>query len=150
MELKELNLDEETTKQLEKIIQSETDKVRTDYSQRLKAVNEELSTLKPREKSDAEKELEELKKELSKAKFDKALNELGVDSGMAKYLKADIDIAEFGEYFKGFSNQRQDYTPKDHVKNCGVTKEQFKRMGIEEKTKLYSENPELYAQLKNN
>ena len=59
MNIDELNLTDETKAQVEKLLQSETDKIRTEYSQKLKTVNEELSQYKPKEKSDAEKALED-------------------------------------------------------------------------------------------
>lgn len=144
----EFNLNEECVGKLEKLIQSETDKVRTDYSQKLKLANNELESLRPKEKSDAEIELEQLKAELNKAKFEKSLKEIGVDDGLSKYLRADIDLNEFGTYYKGFTQERKDYVAKKHVDNCGITKEQFRVMNISERTKLYQENPELYNTLR--
>lgn len=143
----EFNLNEECVGKLERLIQSETDKVRTDYSQRLKTANDELESLRPKEKSDAEIELEELKAELSKAKFEKSLKEIGVDDDLSKYLRADINLDEFGTYYKGFK-ERKDYVAKKHVDNCGITKDQFRAMNISERTKLYQENPELYNTLR--
>lgn len=144
----EFNLSEDCVGKLKKLIQSETDKVRTDYSQRLKTANDELESLRPKEKSDAEIELEQLKAELSKAKFEKSLKEIGVDDGLSKYLKSDIDLNEFGNYYKGFTQERKDYVAKKHMNNCGISKEQFRAMNISEKTKLYQENPELYKTLR--
>ena len=40
MNIDELNLTDETKAQVEKLLQSETDKIRTEYSQKLKTVNE--------------------------------------------------------------------------------------------------------------
>lgn len=58
MELKIEGLTQEQMEQVNKLIQSETDKVRTDYSTRLRTANEELAKYKPQEKSDSEKALE--------------------------------------------------------------------------------------------
>lgn len=144
----EFNLNEECVGKLEKLIQSETDKVRTDYSQKLKDANAEVEKYKPREKSDAEIELEQLKAELSKAKFEKTLKEIGVDDDLSKYLRSDIDLSEFGAYYKRFTQERKDYVAKKHIDNCGITKEQFRAMNITERTKLYQKNPELYNALR--
>lgn len=76
------------------------------------------------------------------------LKEIGVSDDLAKYLKSDIDLDEFGTFYKGFNESRKDYVAKKHIENAGVTKEQFKKMTIAEKTKIYTENPELYAQLR--
>ena len=58
MELNELNLTEEQLANVQKYVQSETDKVRTKYSQDLRTANEELAKYKPVEKSETEKALE--------------------------------------------------------------------------------------------
>lgn len=144
----ELNLNEDAVGKLSKLIQSETDKVRTDYSQKLKLANEEVEKFKPKELTPSQIEFENTKKELNQLKFTMKLKEIGVSDDLAKYLKSDIDLEDFGKFYKGFNEQKQDYVAKKHIENAGVTKEQFKQMTIEEKTKLYNENPELYAQLR--
>ena len=57
----ELNIEGLTQEQIEavtKLVQSETDKVRTKYSSELKTVNDELAQYEPEEKSDEEKPIE--------------------------------------------------------------------------------------------
>ena len=161
MNIDELNLTDETKAQVEKLIQSETDRVRTEYSQKLKTVNEELNQYKPKEKSDAEKALEERisaleAKEKELANKEKAmtiankLKEKELPEGLAKYLSVGDDIDKtieevgtlFGNYFLNGSNK-----PSNHNTNKGITKKDFKRMGYAERAKLYSENPELYKAL---
>ncbi|MDR1772474.1 MAG: hypothetical protein LBS02_17845 [Hungatella sp.] len=146
----ELGLNEEQTQKLTeevtKSIQSETDKVRTEYSKRVK----ELEKFKPVEKSEMEIELDNTKMELERIKFQSNLKQLGVSDDLAKYIRQDINIEEFSQFYKGFaSNTQNDFIPNQYnTGNNGITKEQFKSMGIEERTKLYSENPSLYQQLK--
>lgn len=147
-ELKEeLQLSDEVIEKLNgvanKAIQSETDKVRTEYSKKVK----ELDQYKPKEKSAEQIELEQLKSELANTKFQKSLNDIGVSNDMAKYLKSDIDLDEFKTFYEGF-NQSKDYVAKNHAKDTGMSKEQFKALSYGEKAKLYTENPSLYAQLK--
>lgn len=144
----EFNLNEDAVGKLSKLIQSETDKIRTDYSQKLKLANEEIEKLKPKNPTPEQIEYENTKAELNNLKFTMKLKEMGVDDNLTKYLKSDIDLEDFGRFYKGFNTQKQDYVAKKHIENCGVTKEQFKAMSIAEKTKLYNENPELYAQLR--
>lgn len=147
----ELGLNEEQTQKLTeevtKSIQSETDKVRTEYSKKVK----ELEKFKPVEKSEMEIELENTKKELETIRFLSSLKQLGVTDDLAKYIRQDIDIEEFSQFYRGFaSTTHNDFVPNKHnTGNNGVTKEQFSKMGIAERTKLYSENPSLYQQLKN-
>ena len=161
MNIEELNLSDETKAQVEKLIQSETDRVRTEYSQKLKTVNEELSQYKPKEKSDAEKALEDRisaleAKEKELANKEKAmtiankLKEKELPEGLAQYLSVGDDVdkaidevgALFGNYFLSGSNK-----PSNHNTNKGITKKDFQKMGYMERTKLFQENPTLYEAL---
>lgn len=148
-ELKEeLQLSDEVIEKLNgvanKAIQSESDKVRTEYSKKVK----ELEQYKPKEKSAEQIELEQLKSELANTKFQKSLIDIGVSNDLGKYLKSDIDLDEFKTFYEGFNKTNQDYVAKNHAKDTGMTKEQFKALSYGEKAKLYTENPTLYAQLK--
>jgi len=161
MDIKELNLSEEQMTMVEKLIQSETDKVRTDYSQKLKTVNDELAQYKPKEKSDAEKALEERisaleqrEKELSDKERNLALSsklkEKSLPEGLAKYLNVGEDMDKtidelgtlFGNYFLNGSNK-----PTNHNQQKGITKSEFKQMSYAERARLYKEHPALYEAL---
>ena len=161
MNIDELNLTDETKAQVEKLLQSETDKIRTEYSQKLKTVNEELNQYKPKEKSDAEKALEDRisaleAKEKELANKEKAmtiankLKEKELPEGLAKYLSVGDDVdkaidevgALFGNYFLNGSNK-----PSNHTTNKGITKKDFQKMSYMERTKLFQENPTLYEAL---
>ena len=144
-ELKEkYQLNDECIGELEKVVQSETDKVRTKYSTQLK----ELEQYKPKEKTEEQLEFERTKNELAEMKFKESIRNAGLDSEMAKYLKPDTDLEAFGKLLKGVEQTKQDYTPKNHSGDAGLTKDQFENMSYDQKAKLYSENPTLYAQLK--
>lgn len=158
MNIDELNLTDETKAEVEKLIQSETDRVRTEYSQKLKTVNEELNQYKPKEKSDAEKALEERitaleNREKELANKEKAmtiankLKDKGIPTELAQYLSVGDDVdktidevgALFGNYFLNGSNK-----PSNHTTNKGITKEDFKKMSYIERSKLFQENPQLF------
>ena len=158
MNIDELNLTDETKAQVERLLQSETDKIRTEYSQKLKTVNEELNQYKPVEKSDAEKALEERisalearEKELANKEqsmtLASKLKEKGIPTELAKYINVGDDMdktidevgALFGNYFLEGSNK-----PTNHNTNKGITKADFKKMGYMERTKLFQENPQLF------
>ena len=144
-EIKEkYTLSDECIGELEKVLQSETDKVRTKYSAQLK----ELEQYKPKEKTEEQLEFERTKNELAEMKFKESIRNAGLDSEMAKYLKPDTDLEAFGKLLKGVEQTKQDYTPKNHSGDAGLTKDQFENMSYNQKAKLYSENPTLYAQLK--
>lgn len=158
MTLEEMNLTEEQLAQVTKYVQSETDKVRTDYSQKLKTANEELSKYKPTEKSETElaleqkmKELEEKEKELSKREsslnIENKLAAKGLPKELAQYLNISSDnedevINKIGEYVLNNGT-----VPSKHSKSTGVTKEEFKKMNYIERAKLFQSNPELYNAL---
>ena len=161
MNIDELNLTDETKAQVERLLQSETDKIRTEYSQKLKTVNEELSQYKPKEKSDSEKALEERiaklearEKELANKEqsmtLASKLKEKNLPTDLAKYLNVGEDMdktidevgALFGNYFLDGSN-----VPSNHNGNKGITKKDFQKMGYAERAKLYNENPALFEAL---
>jgi hypothetical protein len=163
MNLEELNLTPEQLEVVNKTIQSETDKVRTDYSTKLKEVKGELEKFKPAEKSDVEIALEQKQKELELKERELAnkeksytvkqkLSEKGLPSELAKYISIGDDIDATIEELGGTLNNyflNGTYKPSNHTKNEGITKEQFKKMGYAERTKLLETNPELYKKLAN-
>ena len=161
MELTEMNLTEEQMQSVQKYVQSETDKVRTKYSQDLKSVNEELKKYKPVEKTDAEKEIEERLRVLEERETKIAereknqsiatkLKEKGLPEELSSLIKIGDDIdadiekvgSALGKFFLG-----SNFKPETHSSNKGITKDQFKKMSYIERTKLYNENPELYKML---
>ena len=161
MNIDELNLTDETKAQVEKLLQSETDRIRTEYSKKLKDVNEELSQYKPKEKSDSEKALEERiaklearEKELANKEqsmtLASKLKEKNLPTDLAKYLNVGEDMdktidevgALFGNYFLDGSN-----VPSNHNTNKGITKKDFQKMGYAERAKLYAENLTLFEAL---
>ena len=157
MTLDEMNLTDEQLAQVTKYVQSETDKVRTDYSQKLKTVNEELSKYKPVEKSASElaleekmKALEEKEKELSKREnsinLENKLTAKGLPKELAQYLNVgeneDEVLTKIGELVLSNGN-----VPSNHSKSTGVTKDEFKKMNYIERAKLFQSNPELYKAL---
>lgn len=161
MELTEMNLTDEQLANVQRYVQSHEDRIRTDYSKRLKDANDELAKYKPVEKSDAEKALEERitalenrEKELaSKEKAMTIANKLkdkGIPTELAQYLSVGENVDEtvekvgalFGNYFLDGTAK-----PTNHQTHKGITREDFKRMGYAERAKLYSENPELYKAL---
>ena len=161
MELKDLNLSDEQMALVSKYVQSETDKVRTDYSKKLKDANDEITRLKPVEKSETEKALEErisaleakereiANKERAMTIADK-LKEKELPTELAKYLNVGDDMDKtieelgsvFGNYFLNGTNK-----PGNHQTNKGITKADFKKMSYAERAKLYAENPTLYNAL---
>lgn len=143
-----LKLNEEQTELVKKFQQSCEDVIRTDYSKQLKAVNDELIKYKPVEKSAEQIELEQLRQELAETKFQKSLKEIGVKDDLSKFLRQDIDVEEFRGFYEQFNTGLKDFVPNNkNINDTGITKELFRKMNIEERTKLYESSPELYDQL---
>lgn len=144
----ELNLSEEQVIKLNEItdkeIQKSNDRIRTEYSKKVK----ELEQYKPIEKSETEIELENLRNELSETKFQKTLKDIGVDDSLARFIKSDCDISELEIFVKGFAQAQKDFIPNNVNQNdSSITKEQFKKMNYQQKAELYEKSPELFQQL---
>lgn len=163
MDFTELGLTPEQLETVNKAIQSETDKVRTDYSTKLKTVNDELAKYKPIEKSDIEKALEEKQKELEQKEKELTNKELsytvkeklsakGLPSELAKYINVGDDVDATIEELGGTLNNyflNGTFKPSNHNKSTGITKEQFKKMSYSERVTLLETQPELYKALSN-
>lgn len=163
MELNELGLSEEQLANVQKLVQGAEDRVRTDYSKKLKDANDELSKYKPVKKSDAEKDLETRLKALEDKEREIAnkeksltvaskLKEKGLPEELASYLAIGEDVDKtiesvgttLGNYFLNNGNK-----PNNHTTNKGLTKADFKKMSYGERAKLFKESPELYKALSN-
>lgn len=161
MKLEDLNIeDKELLDNLKKVIQGAEDSVRTEYSKKLKELEKKL----PKPKTEEEKSLEERLKaledreiELSKrekrANASNLLKDKGLDTKLSKYLSLDgvedletyiNEIAEVvGKQSKGSS-----YNPKGHKgQGTTITKDQFKKMSLMEKQKLYETDKDTYLAL---
>ena len=162
MELNIEGLTQEQIDAVQKLVQSHEDRIRTDYSKKLKDVQTELDKYKPVEKSDAEKALEDRianleAKEKEVASKERAmtiadkLKAKGLPSELAQYLNIGEDIDgtldkvgdTLGNYFLGqVSNPTG-----NHITNKGITKADFAKMSYGERAKLFQENNELYKAL---
>ncbi|WP_123052966.1 DUF4355 domain-containing protein [Clostridium sp. JN-1] len=147
---------------LDKILQSETDKVRTEYSKKLKDATDEINKYKPKDKSEAEIEMEKrLKiledKEKEVAQKEKVLNvsnkleEKGLPKQLSKYLVGAEDLETSITEIKELFNNAQinsGFKPDSHKsKEDSITKEQFKKMGVVDRMNLFRTNEELYKKL---
>lgn len=157
-----LNLTEEQIEGVKKILQSETDKVRTDYTKKIK----ELEKYKPKEKSPEEMELEERIKKLEEREKSLAekenlenislkLEEKGLPKQLAKFLNIGADDLETSidrllDVFKE-SKLNNSFIPKNKgTEPKTITKDQFNKMGYRERVQLSENNPDLYNSLANN
>lgn len=140
----ELTQESYTKAEVQGLLQSETDKVRTDYSRRLKAVEQERDALKPAEKPPAELDLEKRTAELSRRERAFACREAGIDPAFADLLRDDADLSKLPELLKVDTG----YKPGGHKTNgSGMTKEAFAALPYSKQAQLFQENPDLYKTL---
>lgn len=127
---------------LSRFVQSETDKVRTEYSKRLKSVQEQLDSVKPKEKTEAEKALDKRQAELDQR--EKLLNckAAGIPEEFAAMFSPDADFEKLGKLFAGNSG----YIPQDHRKSDGMTKDEWNKLDYSAQAELFAKNPELAKQ----
>ncbi|MBD7909740.1 hypothetical protein [Clostridium cibarium] len=161
MNIEELGLEGDVLENVKKLLQGEGDRVRTEYSKKIK----ELEGKVPKEKSQEEltiearlKAIEDKEKELTKRerlnKVSSKLKEKGLNEGLSKYLHIgdDIDDEGLNNYLDGIASilgsNENGYKAKGHEgKTNAITKEQFNQMSYQERADLYSTNKTLFDQL---
>ena len=78
---------DEQRAEIEKMVQSEADRVRTSYSTKVRALEEEVSKLKPAQKTEAEIKLEQKEKDLWQKEINLTLKENDLD-GFGEFVTA--------------------------------------------------------------
>lgn len=154
-----------TEEEVNKLKQSAEDKVRTEYTKRIKALESELKEYKPRTLTDEEKALqdkikalEDKEKELEfkerNIKLQDTLKNNGLDAQLAKYLNLqgvqDIEsyVGEVAEVLKTQIKNSNTYKPNAHKsEDNSITKAQFSKMSYADRLNLFKTNEELYKQL---
>lgn len=132
------------------ISKEDFEKSKTTYETTIK----ELEKFKPKDKTEAEKQLEQTQKENRKLKFREKLLEQGLPRELSDFMSISDDETKDKEVFenlKGLFDSYKDgekyFNPTKHKKNEGMTKEKFNSMSTTERFKLFQENPEMYQKL---
>lgn len=139
-------------------IQSETDRVRTKYANRVKELEDEVKKLTPAQKSEAEIDFENrlasLEAREKKLNFLENLKAKGVSDELSDYIKEDADLDKLSATLTKIVNdtvtervRQTGYKPTDHKSGETVTAEAFAKMSLDEKERLFAENPEIYRSL---
>lgn len=133
-----------------KAIQSAEDKLRTKYSADIKVLNDKITELTPKQKSDAEIDFENRSKALEarekKIALQEKLNSKNIDGSIADFLKDDVDIDGFNTVIENLVNSKVEkagYKPTGHTNSESISKEKWAKMNITERTEFYNSNPEL-------
>lgn len=160
-----------TMEDVQKMIQSETDKLTNDYNKKLKDKDKELEKFKIEKMTEEERkahEIEQIKKENELLKHEKlgfiAQTELAKQSlpleaselitgdneeeivKKVLTLKLIIDNAVTAKASELYRNKGTEHK-QGSEKVGAMTKEEFKALGLKERTELFNTNPELYKEL---
>lgn len=143
-----------TNEELNKRIQSAEDKLRTKYSAKIKDLEKQIAESKPVEKSEQEKDYEKRLAALEAREKAQALNEAldakGINRDIAKFLKSDVNVDDFSsvlDVLVANRNKANSFVPTGHKSGETMTKEEFKRLSMDAKERLFAESPELYRSL---
>lgn len=143
--------EEEFTATVEKLLQSETDKVRTDYSTKLKDLESKVPVEKSPESLALEERIKAIEEKERQYQIVDMLTEKNLPKGLSKYLTVNEDDFEsFGndmEELLGNMISNNSFTPTNHRKTESVvTKDSFRKMTYLEREKFSSDHPELYTE----
>lgn len=133
-----------------KAIQSAADKVRTEKTKEIKALEDKLSELQPEQLTPEQARIKELEAQLSAKEQQAALTNKGVSAELLPFLKDGIDADELVNVLENVVNSRlaaNGYVPQGHTPNEGINAEQFKAMNYQKKAELYAKNPTAYKML---
>lgn len=142
----------------DKKIQGEADRVRTEYSKKVKELEAKIKELTPVQKTEAEIDFENrlaaLEVREKKAALLNSLTEKGISHEFADYFKSEADVEAFSKIYKSVIDsevqkkvQANGYVPDGHKSGTSITKEDFAKMNMSQKEQLFTENPELYKTL---
>jgi len=108
----------------DKSIQSAEDKLRTKYSKQIKEMEDKITELTPKEKSEnelaLEKRLAEIESKEKRLNLIDTLVSKNIDKGMADFLKDDADVESFEKLISNMVNNRlvaTGYKPNNHQNN---------------------------------
>ena len=133
-----------------KAIQSAADKVRTEKTKEIKALEDKLNELQPEQLTPEQARIAELEAELSANEQQAALTNKGVSADLLPFLKDGVDADELVNVLENVVNSRlaaNGYVPQGHTPNEGINAEQFKAMNYQKKAELYAKNPTAYRML---
>jgi pyridoxine 5'-phosphate synthase PdxJ len=135
-----------TQEQVDKMVQSERDKIRTDYTKQIKELQGKLPEEKDEKEVNLEKRLKTLEQKEKMMELKEKLQGKGFDQSLSEFINPNSDIEKLAEILK--VQQNQNYVPGNHKSTeSSLTKEQFQNMGYTERAKIYNDSPELYKKL---
>lgn len=136
-----------------KAIQSAADKVRTEKTKEIKALEDKLNELTPTELTPEQARIAELEAELSAKETQAALTNKGISADLIPFLKDGVDADELTNVLDQLFNSHMaanGYVPQGHAANEGLNAEQFKALNYQDRASLYERNPNAYKMLSKN
>ena len=147
-----------TEEDVVKKVQSETDKVRTEYTKKLKKLEDRIAELEPKDLSPAElemkrrlDELEDKQKQVEAKEellnLQAQLTELNLPKSLVTFLNGNTNVGEFAKVIDQIvidRNKGLGYKPTPHTSGDGMTQEKWSKLPYSQKVELYNSNPELY------
>ena len=126
----------------------------------IKPIQDELEGLKPKQKTQAEIELEERIKALEDREraiaeqekataFRNSVKEKGIAEELIPFLNAEVDLDVLSGVMKELQLASSFEPNVPRGEPSGITKEQFQKMGYQQRVELMESNPALYSKLAN-
>ena len=142
-----------TKDEFNKAIQTAADKVRTEKTKEIKALEDKLWELQPQELTPEQARIAELEAELSAKERQAALTNKGISEDLIPFLRDGINPDELTNVLDQLVNSRMaanGYVPQGHAANEGLNAEQFKALNYQDRASLYERNPNAYKMLSKN
>lgn len=136
-----------------KAIQSAADKVRTEKTKEIKALEDKLNELTPTELTPEQARIAELEAALSAKEQQAALTNKGISEDLIPFLRDGINPDELTNVLDQLVNSRMaanGYVPQGHSAHEGLNAEQFKALNYQDRASLYQRNPSAYKMLSKN
>lgn len=142
---------EEFNEVVEKVVQSETDRVRTEYSTKIKEIETKIPQDKTEEEIALEQRIKAVEEKEKQYKLIDILEQKKLPRELSKYLSVNEEQFDtFGDELASvLGNLTKDntFTPSNHRKTeTVVTKDKFKTMSYMEREKFSNDHPELYQE----
>lgn len=130
---------------IEKVNQASGDKIRTEYTTKIKELEGRIPQDKDPQVLALEDRLKAIESKEQMLNMKESLSNAGLPSGLGSFLNGDTDIEKLKGIF-GEMKLDNSFKPegKPNSSNNGMTKEQFKELDYNGRSALYSTNPDLY------
>lgn len=140
---------------IEKSVQSEADRVRTDYSKQIKELETKVPKTKTQEEIDLEERIKSVEKKEREFKLIEKLEEKQLPKQLSKFIAVgDDELDSIGDELGAILSNiitNNSFKPTGHRKTeTTVTREEFKKYNYTQRVDFSEKHPELYKQYTEN